>query len=121
MDHEADKDATPSRNRAAIANGRNYAPKLDPSWPGNLLSWEMSDPQTLKSRVDWLRPHRSRSTKGLNLWSYRRIVTKSKFNDDAKISDVTIVNWPQNDYFLGNLYDNEIEVKPRGTTSPPTN
>jgi hypothetical protein len=64
----------------------------------------MSDPQTLKPRTLGFNPT-GPVAKGLNLWTYRRIVAKSQFTDDAGLSDVTIVNWPQNDYFLGNLYD----------------
>ena len=36
----------------------------------------------------------------MNLWLYRRIATKLHV---ANGSDITLVNWPQNDYWLGNL------------------
>ena len=48
--------------------------------------------------------------KGLNLWTYRRILDRGNFaggwlRPHAFESDVCLVNWPQNDYWLGNLYD----------------
>jgi len=40
------------------------------------------------------------------LFNYRRIVCKSNFKDNYEPFDVTLLNWPQNDYFLGNLIEN---------------
>jgi hypothetical protein len=79
-------------------------PKLDPAWPGNLLAWETTHPVTLKPRTAAFAP--VGAVKGLNLWTYRRIVAKDNFADGTGFSDVCLVNWPQNDYWLGNLYDN---------------
>lgn len=109
MDYEADKDNTIDKP-VAYRQWLNYAPRLEPAWPGNLLSWEMSDPQTLKPRAVGFDPTGA-ATKGLSLWTYRRIVAKSRFADDAHLNDVTIVNWPQNDYWLGNLYENGKEAQ----------
>lgn len=39
-----------------------------------------------------------------SLFRYRRIVCADNFIKGAPY-DVTLVNWPQNDYFLGNLFD----------------
>ncbi|SHE13937.1 putative FAD-binding dehydrogenase [Chlamydia abortus] len=39
------------------------------------------------------------------LWDYRRIVDRTLFAEGVFDSDVTIVNWPQNDYWLGNIYE----------------
>ncbi len=105
MDHEPNKDNTieePPRYRA----WRDYVPKLAPAWPGNLLSWEMSDPKTLKPRAVGFDPT-GPVPKGLNLWTYRRIVAKDNFTDGT--SDVCLVNWPQNDYWLGNLHDDPAD------------
>lgn len=38
------------------------------------------------------------------LFKYRRIVAAKNFVDGSHPYDVTLVNWPQNDYFLGNLF-----------------
>lgn len=39
------------------------------------------------------------------LFKYRRIVNSAYFTDGSHPYDVTLVNWPQNDYFLGNPFD----------------
>lgn len=46
---------------------------------------------------------------------YRRIVAKDNFINNNDIDDITLLNWPQNDYFMGNLYNtqNIEEVKNR--------
>ena len=105
MDYQPDKDNTVEEPRD-YKWWRDYVPKMTPAWPGNLLSWEMSDPKTLKTRAVGFDPTGT-ATKGLNLWTYRRIVAKDNFTDGT--GDVCLVNWPQNDYWLGNLYDNGRE------------
>ncbi|GIP36142.1 FAD-dependent oxidoreductase [Paenibacillus sp. J2TS4] len=47
------------------------------------------------------------------LWDYRRIVDRKQFAEGVFESDVTIVNWPQNDYWLGNVYEVSEEEKER--------
>ena len=104
MDHEADKDNTIEKPEG-YKQWRDYVPKMTPAWPGNLLSWEMAEPKTLKTRAVGFDPT-GPIAKGLNLWTYRRIVAKDNFVDGSGLSDVCLVNWPQNDYWLGNLYGN---------------
>jgi hypothetical protein len=41
----------------------------------------------------------------LNLWNYRRIINQNNFTEGTYEGDITIVNWPQNDFFPGNLID----------------
>jgi hypothetical protein len=94
-DHTLDKPAD-------YGEWREYVPKLTPPWPGPLLSWKMSDPIRLKERAvtfDPTGPGRG----GMNLWLYRRILDRQNFRPPFD-SDVCLVNWPQNDYWLGNLY-----------------
>jgi hypothetical protein len=81
---------------------RKYVPKLRPDWPGRLLSWRVSDPISLKARTVRFDPLDGRG-EGLNLWTYRRILDRRNFSGGS-IGDVCLVNWPQNDYWLGNLY-----------------
>lgn len=38
------------------------------------------------------------------LFTYRRIVAASRFKEGYIPRDVTLVNWPQNDYFLNNVF-----------------
>ena len=40
------------------------------------------------------------------LWSYRRIVFPEYYRDKFQKTEVTLINWPQNDYFMGNIFDN---------------
>ncbi|MBL8230491.1 MAG: FAD-dependent oxidoreductase [Bryobacterales bacterium] len=86
---------------------RDYVPALRPPWPGKLLSWNMSNPRTLQPREMLFDPREvERSGDGpLNLWLYRRIVAKQNFPSGAFASDVSLINWPQNDYWLGRLVD----------------
>jgi len=104
MDYEEGKD-----NRIAepehYKEWKEYIPKLEPRWPGPLLSWEMTDPKSLKTRGVGFDPT-GPVKKGLNLWTYRRIVDKANFAVGSIPNDICLVNWPQNDYWLGNLFDN---------------
>jgi hypothetical protein len=104
IDYQPNADNTIEKP-AAYKQWRDYVPRLEPAWPGNLLSWEMSDPKTLKTRAVGFDPT-GPIAKGLNLWTYRRIVAKELHADNSGIGDVCLVNWPQNDYWLGNLYGN---------------
>lgn len=81
----------------------DYIPQLTPAWPGKLLSLDYSIPNNpVKSRHLPFEPERANDP-GFNLWTYRRIIDKRHFEEGAYASDVTIVNWPQNDFMLGNL------------------
>lgn len=40
----------------------------------------------------------------LSLWTYRRIIDKSNFKEGLFDSDVSLINWFQNDYYLGPIY-----------------
>jgi hypothetical protein len=99
---------------------KDYVPALEPRWPGGILSWDYSDPVTLKPKRPAFDPT-GPVPKGLNLWTYRRILDRGNFAGGwfraaAFDSDVCLVNWPQNDYWLGNLYDAppaEIEASNR--------
>jgi hypothetical protein len=86
---------------------RKYVPKLSPAWPGHLLSWTMSNPITLKERAVTFDPS-GPGAGGMNLWLYRRILDRGNFRPGSHRSDVSLINWPQNDYWLGNL----CNVKP---------
>ncbi|MBP1990573.1 FAD-dependent oxidoreductase [Paenibacillus eucommiae] len=83
---------------------RAYKPDF---WPDQMLSWSGVHPATLKPRVyDFFR-----EDEGFNLWGYRRIIDKKHFSPGSFNSDITIVNWPQNDYFLGPIIDVSEEEK----------
>ncbi len=84
---------------------RDYVPNLKPkNWPGKLLSWEMSHPHTLDVRNVKFDPTEALAKPGpMNLWLYRRIRSKAFYEANAG-ADISLINWPQNDYWLGNLH-----------------
>lgn len=78
---------------------RSYAPEF---WPGPLLSWDDVRPDTLEPRHLELCPGESTIREGtVNLWRYRRILSRDNFQPGHFHSDITLVNWSQNDYWLG--------------------
>jgi hypothetical protein len=105
MDYLAGEDHTIDRP-GEYTFWRNFAPTLTPAWPGRLLALEHSNPQTLEPLTLGFDPASPDDATGrLNLMVYRRILHRRNFAPGHFSSDVTIVNWPQNDYFLGPLYD----------------
>ena len=86
---------------------RTYIPQLTPAWTGKLLSWEQPNPQTLRSRTGGFDPTGDgRVSSGqTDFMTYRRILNRRNYQPGAFPSDMTIVNWPMNDYFLGSIVD----------------
>ncbi len=89
---------------------KSYVPQLEPPWPGRLLDWDSSDPRSVGRRQGFFDPARLGGPRGrpsppgvTNLWTYRRIADRRNFVEGTYPSDITLVNWPQNDYLLGNL------------------
>ncbi len=82
---------------------RNFKPQLNPPWPGKLLDLIYSNPSTLAPRQVAFDPERIDTSPLFNLWTYRRIINKNNFKPGTFLSDITIVNWPQNDYMSGDL------------------
>lgn len=89
---------------AEYAFWRDYVPKLTPPWTGKLLSWSMCEPKTLARRDAYFDPRPDAPPRGgLNLWIYRRIADPANFVPGTYPSAITLVNWPQNDFWLGDL------------------
>ena len=80
-----------------------FVPDITPPWPGKLLDFTYTHPSSgLAKRLGFnpIGPHK----KGIiNLWTYRRIVAANNFKTNSGFLDVSLINWPQNDYLLGNL------------------
>lgn len=93
-DHTIDKPAE-------YAFWRDYRPQLRPPWSGPLLSLTTTHPITLQDRFIGFDP----TGREPGWWTYRRIAARANFLPGAYPSDITLVNWPQNDYWLGNLVD----------------
>jgi hypothetical protein len=99
MDYLAGEDHTIDRPRD-YTFWRDHVPPLTPPWSGKLLSLFYSQPKTLKPFNMGFDP-----AKATGLFRYRRIVDRANFVPGTYAGDVTLVNWPQNDYMLGNLFD----------------
>ncbi len=106
MDHVHGEDHTIARP-SQYNFWRDHIPALTPPWSGKLLSLEYSNPRTLEPRqLAFVPPIGSQPpprTANLNLWLYRRIQDPSNYTPGGFGSGATIVNWPQNDYMLGNI------------------
>ena len=79
---------------------RDHVPPLTPPWSGKLLSLFYSSPRTLQPFDMGFDP-----SKGTGLFKYRRLIDRTNFAPGTYAGDITLVNWPQNDYMLGNLID----------------
>jgi len=74
--------------------------KLD-FWPGPQLGWEDVVPETLEVRYRAIfgsKPSASGNDHG-TFWHYRRIFNAAYYPKGLYPSDITLVNWPQNDYW----------------------
>jgi hypothetical protein len=83
---------------------RNYEPQLTPPHPGKLLSWASYEAHSQKAWTQTLFLQDGQN-EWTSLWLYRRLVTQQHYAAGAMPHEVTLVNWPQNDYFLGNIID----------------
>lgn len=83
---------------------RNY--KAD-FWPDRQLSWMGLVPHTLEPVRYSFFP----DGKSFSLWTYRRLIDREQFAPGTYASDITVVNWPQNDYWLGPIIDVSAEER----------
>jgi len=74
-------------------------------WPGPQLSWIDVYPDTLQPRQRAIFHEEPffAGRNGSDLWHYRRILARENFSEDLLESDITLVNWPQIDYWPGPL------------------
>jgi hypothetical protein len=68
-------------------------------WPGPQLSFTDVAPETLHVREWRLFEDNPEQHSWFPLWTFRRIVAAANFTEQSGINDVTIVNWPQLDYW----------------------
>ncbi|GIP34506.1 FAD-dependent oxidoreductase [Paenibacillus sp. J2TS4] len=79
---------------------QSYIPEFS-QYP--LLSWYIPD---VNHAHQWRqRPFMPDGCGGMPLWTYRRIIDRSLFAHSLYESDITLVNWSQNDYPLGSIID----------------
>ncbi|NGN64244.1 FAD-dependent oxidoreductase [Streptomyces sp. A7024] len=70
-----------------------------PFWPGPQLSWTDVEPISLERRTWRLMGADREAGDHFDLWQFRRILAREQFAPGAFASDLTIVNWPQIDYW----------------------
>ncbi|MEC0211306.1 FAD-dependent oxidoreductase [Paenibacillus ehimensis] len=85
---------------------RNYRADF---WPDKQLSWTGVRPSTLEPVTYELFP----GTERYSLFHYRQIVDKTHFAEGTYRSNATLVNWPQNDYWLGPVFEVSEEERRR--------
>ena len=89
-------------------------------WPDGQLSFTAPNPKTRHTETHTFAPNpdddvamigpdyddRRVATRDRNLWTFRRIAARNNFTPGSYDSDITLVNWPQMDYWGGPVYDN---------------
>jgi hypothetical protein len=94
LDHLADGDFTIDRPRD-YAYWRDFRFKGAPEDKYHFLSFE--DPTSAKIGFD--------PVKNKGFWTYRRIADHTLFQPGFYAGDISIINWPQNDYSFGMICD----------------
>ncbi len=74
-----------------------------PFWPGPHFGWVDVNPETLEPRELPLFDGPRDREAGRDFWHYRRILYRQHYPPGTFASDITLVNWPQIDYWLGPL------------------
>ena len=114
IDHLEGEDHTIDRP-AMYDFWNDYVPPLKPDWPGPMLSLDYSYPRTLVPKtLSFVPPSNATpapATESLNLWLYRRMIDRRNFVRGTYHSDITLINWPQNDYMKGNITDVPAEIR----------
>ncbi|MDX2968635.1 FAD-dependent oxidoreductase [Kribbella solani] len=82
---------------------RTYRPDF---WPGPLLSFTGCNPHTPQEPITW---PLFADPGGWSLWTYRRIRDGSLH--DPATTDISILNWPQNDYFVDPVVGTTSELR----------
>jgi FAD dependent oxidoreductase len=100
---------------------RDFEPNLTPKWRGKLLSLDGLNPRTLEKVSYNFQPNIEPNKAFAGLWTYRRILHKENFVEGSSDSDITLVNYPQIDYLLGDLCNAEAETRPLGSVSDAKN
>lgn len=84
------------------AGYEHWRDTLDPRWPGPQLSWTDVQPITLEHRTRPIfsgAPQEGIGHDGRDLWHYRRILARASFADGVAGGEISLVNWPQIDYW----------------------
>ncbi|MDD5367820.1 MAG: FAD-dependent oxidoreductase [Anaerolineaceae bacterium] len=79
---------------------RNYQADF---WPARQLSWSYADPISLEIITRPIFDGPTDRLVAADLWHYRRIFFRQNYSQGSFPSDMTVVNWPQTDYWLAPL------------------
>lgn len=95
LSHHPDEDHV-IEQPAMYSYWQDYRPDF---WPGRFFDWHDCNPTTLERRFAPIfhapdHPDRSRER-----WRYRRLLDAGLMEPDSGIGDVSLINWPQNDYW----------------------
>ena len=88
-----------------------YVPRLTPPGPSEpLFSLPRPVCESVNEGENWFLPPDSRFTgafpaHGANFWTYRRLIDVANFLPGRFDGDISVINWPHNDYTLGNIYE----------------
>ncbi|MDQ1734204.1 MAG: hypothetical protein QOH56_455 [Pseudonocardiales bacterium] len=94
---------------------RSYHPDF---WPGPLLGFAAPDPRSLEPVARTFVPNptedpldvsadQSADAGDKELWTFRRVLARALHRPGSFASDITLVNWPLNDYWLKPLIGGE--------------
>jgi hypothetical protein len=86
-------------------------------WPGPQLGWMDFNPETLEQRYRPIFDGSTDRERGEDLWHFRRILYRKHYPEGLYPSDITLVNWPQIDYWLGPLLEISEEEKQKNLHS----
>lgn len=81
-----------------------------PFWPDKNLGWGQTHPVTMETRVRTLFPTPT-TDNWTPLWKFRQIVNPDNFEPGFYPSSISLVNWPQIDYWLGPIVGVSEEEK----------
>jgi hypothetical protein len=112
VDHLEGEDHTTERP----AQYAEWHARRPPGWPEGQLSLVVPDPRTNRPVARTLRPNPPGDPGQIGpdladpeldreLWIFRRILARGNFAAGAYRSDITLVNWPQIDYFGGPVFE----------------
>ncbi len=76
-------------------------------WPNRQLDWTAVSPVTLEPITYGFFKEEGK----FSLWEYRRLIDKSNFQKGTYEGDISLINWPQNDYWLGPVIDVDEEER----------
>lgn len=68
-------------------------------WPGPQLSWEKIDIHTMAGRENRIFETEMDLPFAADLWHFRRIRARSQFDPTVIDTDISLVNWPNTDYW----------------------